>query len=83
MAHHLSAKKRIRQTESRKVYNRYYAKTARNAVRKFRSLSDKTEAQEKLPGLISSIDKLVKRGIIHKNKAANLKSKLTRKVNVI
>jgi small subunit ribosomal protein S20 len=60
MAHHLSAKKRIRQTESRKVYNRYYAKTARNAVRKFRSLSDKTEAQEKLPGLISSMINLLK-----------------------
>lgn len=82
MAHHLSAKKRIRQTESRKVYNRYFAKTARNAVRKFRSLTDTTEAREKLPELISSIDKLVKRGIIHKNKAANLKSKLSKKVNV-
>ncbi len=83
MAHHLSAKKRIRQTEARKVYNRYYSKTARNAVRKFRSLSDKSEAQQTLPSLISSIDKLVKRGIIHKNKAANLKSKLTKKVNQI
>ncbi len=83
MAHHLSAKKRIRQTEKRKLFNRYYAKTARNAIRKFRSLTDKAEASAKLPTMISSIDKLVKRGIIHKNKAANLKSKLTRKVNTI
>jgi small subunit ribosomal protein S20 len=80
MAHHLSAKKRIRQTIARKMYNRYHAKTARNAVRTFRELNDKTAAQEKFPGLVSSIDKLVKRGIIHKNKAANLKSKLARRV---
>jgi small subunit ribosomal protein S20 len=83
MAHHISAKKRIRQTASRKLYNRYYAKTARNAVRNFRTLTEKTEAQENLPKLISSIDKLVKRGIIHKNKAANLKSKLVKKVNAM
>jgi small subunit ribosomal protein S20 len=83
MAHHLSAKKRIRQTTARRRYNRYYAKTARNSVRDFRALKDKSEATEKLPLLISSIDKLVKRGIIHKNKAANLKSKLTKKVNAI
>jgi small subunit ribosomal protein S20 len=83
MAHHISAKKRIRQTASRKLYNRYYAKTARNAVRNFRTFTEKTEAQEKLPKLISSIDKLVKRGIIHKNKAANLKSKLVKKVNAM
>jgi len=80
MAHHLSAKKRIRQTVTRKTYNRYNARTARNAVREFRALTDKTVAQEKLPGLVSTIDKLVKRGIIHKNKAAHLKSKLVKRV---
>jgi len=83
MAHHQSAKKRIRQTVARKLYNHYYAKTTRNAVRKFRTLVEKSEAQENLPSLISSIDKLVKRGIIHKNKASNLKSKLVRKVNAM
>ncbi len=80
MAHHLSAKKRIRQIAARKLYNRYYAKSARNSIRDLRVLNDKNAAQEKLPALISSIDKLVKRGIIHKNKASNLKSKLTKKV---
>lgn len=53
----------------------------RNAVRKFRALESKEEAGEKLPKLISMIDKLAKKTIIHKNKAGNLKSKLTKLVN--
>lgn len=81
MANHKSSLKRIRSTEVRRVRNRYYSKTMRNAVRKFRSLEDKTEASEKLPKLVSMIDKLAKKSIIHKNKAGNLKSKLTRYVN--
>ena len=83
MAHHLSAKKRIRQTSKRKAYNHYYSKTARNSIRNFRAITVKEEAQEQFPGLVSSIDKLVKRGIIHKNKAANLKSKLSKKVKAL
>lgn len=83
MAYHLSAKKRIRQTESRRLYNRYYAKSVRNVIRQFRTLTEKNAATEQLPGIISSLDKLTKRGIIHKNKASNLKSKLTRKVNAL
>ena len=78
MANHKSAIKRIRQTETKKLHNRYYAKTMRNAVRKFRSLSDKKEAEEQLPKLFAMIDKLAKRNIIHKNKAGNLKSKITK-----
>ena len=81
MANHISAKKRIRQSQKRKLYNNYYAKTVRNSIRNFRDISKKNEADEKLPSLISSIDKLVKKGIIHKNKAANLKSKLAKKTN--
>ena len=81
MANHKSALKRIRQTEKRRVHNRYYGKTMRNAVRKFRALDDKKEAEEKLPRIFSIIDKLAKKSIIHKNKAANIKSKLTRHVN--
>lgn len=81
MANHKSSLKRIRANETRRVRNRYYAKTMRNAVRKFRSLENKAEAAEKLPRLISMIDKLAKKTIIHKNKAGNLKSKLTRLVN--
>lgn len=81
MANHKSALKRIRQTEKRRVHNRYYSKTMRNAVRKFRAMENKTEATEKLPSIVSLIDKLAKKSIIHKNKAANLKSKLTKHVN--
>ena len=81
MANHKSALKRIRQTEKRRLHNKYYYKTARNAVKKLRSITDTNEATELLPKVISMVDKLVKRGIIHKNKSSNLKSKLTRHVN--
>ncbi len=76
MANHKSALKRIRQTEKRRLYRRYYAKTMRNAIRDFRKITKKEEAEKQINGLISLIDKNAKRGIIHKNKAANLKSKL-------
>ncbi|MCF6169842.1 MAG: 30S ribosomal protein S20 [Bacteroidales bacterium] len=81
MANHQSALKRIRQTEVRTLHNRYYSKTMRNAVRKFRSLTDKKEAAEQLPKLYTTIDKLAKRGMIHKNKAGNLKSSITKYAN--
>ena len=69
MAHHKSAKKRIRSTEKKRVENRYYAKTMRNALRDFRALTDKAAATERLPKMVSIIDKLAKRSVIHKNKA--------------
>ena len=78
MANHKSSLKRIRQTEKRRLHNRYYAKSMRNEVRKFRTLTDKSEAENQLPKMYSIIDKLAKRGIIHKNKAGNLKSKLSK-----
>ncbi len=78
MANHKSALKRIRQSETRRVHNRYYAKTVRNAVKAFRSLTDKKEAVEQMPKLYAMIDKLAKKKIIHKNKAGNLKSKITK-----
>jgi small subunit ribosomal protein S20 len=81
MANHKSSLKRIRANDKKRLRNRYYAKTMRNAIKSFRDLEDKTVATEKLPSLVSLIDKLAKKSIIHKNKAANLKSKLTRKVN--
>ncbi|MBQ9547126.1 MAG: 30S ribosomal protein S20 [Bacteroidales bacterium] len=83
MAHHNSAKKRIRSSEKKRIENRYYAKTMRNALRDFRALEDKAVATEKLPKMISIIDKLAKRSVIHKNKASNLKSKLMKQVNVM
>jgi small subunit ribosomal protein S20 len=81
MANHKSSIKRIRQTEARRVHNKYYAKTTRNAVKSLRDLSDKAAATEMLPKVSSMLDKLAKKNIIHKNKAANLKSSLTLHVN--
>ncbi len=81
MANHQSSKKRIRQTEKRRLHNKYYAKSARNAVKELRDTSEKAAAQELLPKVASMLDKLAKRNVIHKNKAANLKSKLTGHVN--
>lgn len=76
MANHKSSLKRIRQSEARRLRNRYYAKTARNAVRRFRALTGKEEAAAKYPKVASMLDKLAGKGVISKNKAANLKSKL-------
>jgi small subunit ribosomal protein S20 len=81
MAHHKSALKRIRQTEKRRLHNKYYAKTTRNAIKKLRNTEDKEEATKLYPEVVSMIDKLAKRNIIHKNKASNLKSKLAMQVN--
>ncbi len=80
MANHKSALKRIRQTKTRTDRNRYQHKTTRNAVKSLRATTDKKEAGTLLPLVSSMLDKLAKRNIIHKNKAANLKSKLTKHV---
>ena len=76
MANHKSSLKRIRQEEKRRLHNRYYAKTMRNTVKKLRATTDKAEAIALFPNVQKMLDKLAKRNIIHKNKAANLKSKL-------
>ncbi|GHT61001.1 30S ribosomal protein S20 [Bacteroidia bacterium] len=81
MANHKSSVKRIRQTLARRLRNRYYAKTARNAVRKLRATSEKNEASELYKKVSSMLDKLAKKNVIHKNKADNLKSKLALHVN--
>ena len=81
MANHKSALKRIRQNEAKRLHNRYYAKTTRNAIKALRNTTDKEEATKLYPEVISMIDKLAKRNIIHKNKASNLKSKLALKIN--
>ena len=74
MANHKSALKRIRQTETRRLLNKYKNKTTRNAVRDLRETTDKKEATAMLPKVSAMIDKLTKTNIIHKNKAANLKA---------
>jgi small subunit ribosomal protein S20 len=81
MANHKSSKKRIRQTIKRRMHNRFYKKTTRSAIKRLRSLSEKNEANSFLPKVTSMIDRLAKKGQFHKNKADNLKSKLTKFVN--
>ncbi len=83
MANHKSALKRIKTNETKRLHNRYYARTMRRAIRKFRATTEKAEAEGMFKSVISIIDKNAKRGIIHKNKAANLKSKLTRHMNAL
>ena len=81
MANHKSSLKRIRQTKKRNEHNRYYAKTMRNAVRKLRAMTNKEEAVALYPKVQKMLDKLAKTNIIHKNKAANLKSSLCKHIN--
>lgn len=81
MANHKSALKRIRQTEKRRVHNKYYHKTTRNAVKALRNTSEKEAAEKLMPKVASMLDKLAKKNIIHKNKAGNLKSSLQVHVN--
>ena len=83
MANHKSAIKRIRQSEARRLRNRYYSKTMRNAVRKLRSNEDKAAVNEDLKKVTAMLDKLAGKGIISKNKAANLKSKLAKHANKV
>ena len=83
MANHSATKKSVRKNAKRNERNRYQGKTTRNAIRVFKLIDNKEEASEKIPSIISRIDKMAKSGIIHKNKAANLKSKLTRGVTAL
>ena len=83
MANHKTCEKRIRQTKARTLRNKYYAKTMRNAVRKFRALTDKEEALKLYPTIQKMLDKLAKKNVIHANKAANIKSSLSQHINKI
>ena len=81
MATHKSALKRIRQNIKSRLHNKYYAKTMRNAIIQLRKTKDKKNAEELYPKVISMIDRILKKNIIHKNKASNLKSKLAKYVH--
>ena len=83
MANHKSSEKRIRSNETKKTQNRYQAKTVRNAVKKLRGSTDSAEVVKTLPEVISNLDKLAKKSVIHKNKAANLKSKMMKNANAL
>jgi len=80
MANHKSAKKRARQDEKKRLQNRYYKKSAKTAIKKLEAMEDHKEATAFFPKVVSMIDKLAKNGVIHKNKAANTKSRLNRLV---
>jgi small subunit ribosomal protein S20 len=81
MANHQSALKRIRQAEKKRVHNKYYAKTTRNALKELRGTKVKADAEKLYPKVTAMLDKLSKKNIIHKNKASNLKAKLAKHVN--
>jgi len=83
MANHKSTLKSIRKNKKRRLHNKYYAKTTRNAIKKLQLTKDKSEAGEMFPKVTSMIDKLAKKNIIHKNKAAHIKSKLNKHVNAL
>jgi small subunit ribosomal protein S20 len=83
MANHKATKKDTRQAAKRRERNRYYGKTTRNAIRDLRADADNASAGEKLTVVASMVDKLANKGVIHKNKASNLKSKLAKKVNAL
>jgi len=83
MANHKATKKDVRQSAKRRERNKYYGKTTRNAIRDLKVIKTGAEAAKEFPEVASMIDKLAKKGVIHKNKAANLKSKLARKINTL
>ncbi|WP_207493376.1 30S ribosomal protein S20 [Aridibaculum aurantiacum] len=80
MANHKATKKDVRQAAKRRDRNRYYGKTTRNAIRDLKEVKETSAYTDKLPSVASMIDKLAKRGVIHKNKASNLKRKLAKHV---
>lgn len=81
MANHKSAIKRVRSNDKKRVDNKYYHKTTRNAIKELRATEDKKEFVKEVPVVVAMVDKLAKKGVIHKNKAANLKSKLMKQAN--
>lgn len=83
MANHKSSIKRIRSNDTKRLHNRYYAKTTRTFLKRIRLATDKKEANELLPKVSSMLDKLAKRSVIHKNKAANLKSKIAKRIALL
>ena len=80
MANHKSSLKRIRSNETKRLRNKYQHKTTRNAIKKLRETENKKDAEKLYSGVVSMIDRLAKRNIIHNNKAANLKSGLAKHI---
>ena len=83
MANHKSSIKRLRSNSAKRLLNRYQEKTVRSSIKAFEANTDKTKATAELAKMLSMLDKLAKKNIIHKNNASNLKSKLTKRVNAL
>ena len=83
MANHKSSKKRIRQPTAKRAHKRQSHKTERNAVKALHTTTEKSAAEALLPKVTTMLDKLAKHNIVHKNKAANLKSALQLHVNAL
>ena len=83
MANHSATKKDVRQAAKRRERNKYYGKTTRNAIKELREIKDSKDAAKEFPKVAAMIDKLAKKGVIHKNKAANLKSGIVKKLNTL
>lgn len=84
MANHKATKKSSRKNEQRKLHNRYYKKTARNAVKQIIDKETDVQAcEQSIPKVVSLVDKLARKNVIHKNKAANIKRKLAKKLNAL
>ena len=81
MPQHKSALKRVRQNEKRRLRNRYHRARMRTMMKNFQTMEDKTSAEALLNETKSYLDRLVCKGILHSNKAANYKSRLERIVN--
>ena len=83
MAYPLSTKKRIRQSKKRNLRNRQYKSQLKTAIRRVDEAQNKEEALKLFTEAVSVIDTVAQKGIIHKNTAANKKSRLSKRVNAL
>jgi small subunit ribosomal protein S20 len=83
MAQHKSAEKRARSSERKAARNKHWISRMRTAIKRVRSLTEKDKAAAELKKTVKLLDQLAAKGVIHKNKASNNKSALTRLVNTL
>ena len=83
MANHKSALKRIRSNEAKRLRNKYQHKTTRTFMKKLQTSTDKKESEELLKKVTAMLDKLAKKNIIHKNKAARHKRRLNQRIRAL
>lgn len=81
MPQHKSAEKRVRRNERRRQQNIIKRSRLKTAIKKVKTAPDKEKAAAELKETVSILDRMAVKGIIHRNKAANIKSQLTKNVN--